>query len=388
MRLGTRLSPWLAVTMLMPPASSRAQWQGAIGLQERVYASALPGPGEARHEPVLVANARRRARFGDGSERVAASASLRAGPGDQGVLADLDELTLELVRARWTLRAGVSEVFWGVLESRHLVDVINQQAPDPGARGDLKLGQPMVNVAARGFWGTLDLYLLPWFRPRPFTGRAARLWSGQAVASGHAVFDAAAGVQHVDWAARGARAFGAWDVGLSWLAGTDREPGFASMSADAPNAALVPRYDLVRRVSLDVQWTHGLWLGKLEAVTSNPSPGRYVALGLGVEYAPADYVSAFVEFLYDGRASAATTSFEHDLCIGARLLHRDGDLGLRGSVDRVSGNATLGIETVRRLSNSLAVTLEATAFLGDPAREPPLARRLDTSVALGVHRYF
>lgn len=381
--------PWLLTALLLAPAAAEAQWQGALGLEERMYFAAPSRSGDAEQAPLLAANVGRDWRWRGGAERLVANITLRADmTGDRAVLPDLHQLELEVTRDRWTLRAGVSQVSWGVLESRRLVDVINQRAPDPRTPGGVKLGQLMVNFTAHGSWGAVDLYLLPWFRARPLAGRAARLWSPDLIAPNDAQLSSPSGIRLADWAVRGTRTIGPWDVGLSFFMGTDREPTFALVGEGAAAAVLAPHYDPVRRLSADVQWTRGSWLGKLEAVASDGAAGRYFAGGTGVEYAPRDYVSLYGEILFDSRGVAATTSWEHDLFVGARLLYRDGTVDLRSSVDPTSGNVIVGLETTRRLSNALVLTLEARGFLGDAAREPPRAWRTDSNVALGATRYF
>ena len=70
----------------------------------------------------------------------------------------------------WELRVGVDRVFWGVAESQHLVDIINQvdfvEHPD----GESKLGQPMVHLTWSGDWGALELFGLSGHRARTFPG--------------------------------------------------------------------------------------------------------------------------------------------------------------------------------------------------------------------------
>lgn len=384
-----RLVPCVVTALLLAPSGAEAQWQGALGLEERVYFLTAARAEDARQGPLLAANVGRDWRWRGGAERLVANVALRADmAGDRAVLPDLHQLELEVARDRWTLRAGVSQVSWGVLESRRPVDVINQRAPDPRTPGGMKLGQPMVDFTAHGSWGAVDLYLLPWFRARPLAGRAARLWSPDVIAGNDAQLSSPSGFRLVDWAVRGTRTMGPWDVGLSFFMGTDREPAFALVGAGTAAAALVPRYDPVRRLGVDVQWTRGSWLGKLEALASDGVAGRYLAGGAGVEYAPRDYVSIYGEMLFDSRGGAATTSWEHDLFVGTRLLYPDGAVDLRSSVDPVSGNVIFGLDATRRLSNALVLTLGTRAFLGDAAREPPLAWRTDTSVALGLTRYF
>ncbi|MDA7657788.1 hypothetical protein N8737_03705, partial [Verrucomicrobia bacterium] len=85
---------------------------------------------------------------------------------------DLREFHIQRIADQWEWRVGVSKVFWGVTESQHLVDVINQTDLVENVDGEDKLGQPMVNLS----WisdqaGVIDLFYLPYFRERTFPGR-------------------------------------------------------------------------------------------------------------------------------------------------------------------------------------------------------------------------
>jgi hypothetical protein len=68
----------------------------------------------------------------------------------------------------WELTTGISKVFWGVTESVHLVDIINQTDLVINEDGEDKLGQPMVNLSLIRDWGVVDLFVLPGFRERTF----------------------------------------------------------------------------------------------------------------------------------------------------------------------------------------------------------------------------
>ena len=61
----------------------------------------------------------------------------------------------------WDVNAGFSKVFWGVAESRHLVDVINQTDLVEDLDQEDKLGQPMVNVNLQRDYGRFELYVMP-----------------------------------------------------------------------------------------------------------------------------------------------------------------------------------------------------------------------------------
>ena len=54
------------------------------------------------------------------------------------------------------LRAGIGRVFWGVTESYHLVDVINQTDLVENVDRKDKLGQPLVNFTLVRDWGALE----------------------------------------------------------------------------------------------------------------------------------------------------------------------------------------------------------------------------------------
>ena len=73
----------------------------------------------------------------------------------------------------WELRLGVDRVFWGVVESRPLVDIVNQTDLVEHPDEKTKLGQPMAHVTWSGEWGALEFFGLTWHRPRTFPGRTA-----------------------------------------------------------------------------------------------------------------------------------------------------------------------------------------------------------------------
>jgi hypothetical protein len=89
--------------------------------------------------------------------------------------ADIRELSWDHAAYDWELRAGISKVFWGVTESVHLVDIINQTDLVVNLDGEDKLGQPMLKLSLIRDWGVVDLFLLPAFRERTFPGKAGRV---------------------------------------------------------------------------------------------------------------------------------------------------------------------------------------------------------------------
>ena len=68
---------------------------------------------------------------------------------------------------------GIDKVFWGVIESRHLVDYINQTDGVEDVDGEDKLGQPMINLGLQRDWGDLIFFCCLIFVNGPLPARTA-----------------------------------------------------------------------------------------------------------------------------------------------------------------------------------------------------------------------
>ena len=73
---------------------------------------------------------------------------------------DLREVYYQKAKNNWEINVGLKKIFWGVTESAHLVDIINQSDQLKSFDGEEKLGQPMVQFS----WftsnvGTFDFFL-------------------------------------------------------------------------------------------------------------------------------------------------------------------------------------------------------------------------------------
>ncbi|TDJ62611.1 MAG: hypothetical protein E2O42_00450, partial [Nitrospina sp.] len=164
------------------------------------------------------------------------------------------------------LRLGVRKEFWAVTEVLHLVDNINQIDLVENFDGEQKLGQPMANLSIPRDWGTVDLFVLPFFRERTFPGQKGRLRFGLVVDTDQAQYESAAEEWHTDWAARYSHTFGDWDVGIYYFIGTSRDPSFIPETDGAGNPVILPVYQQIQQTGLDVSYVVGDWLWKLEAL--------------------------------------------------------------------------------------------------------------------------
>ena len=188
--------------------------------------------------------------------------------------ADLREANWLYKGNGWNIQAGVGKVFWGVTESRHLIDIVNQTDEVESIRGEDKLGQPMVNLNVATRYGNLNLLYLPYFRERTYPSAKGRLRFELPVDTAHAQIQHANN-WHPDWAIRWSHTFGMWDVGLAYFSGISREPRLVPNSLTRPTA-LIPVYELINQVSVDIQGAVGKWLFKLEAMTRD-APGKRFA---------------------------------------------------------------------------------------------------------------
>ena len=288
----------------------------------------------------------------------------------------------------WELRVGVDQVFWGVTESQHLVDIVNQVDLVEHPAGEAKLGQPMVYLTWSSDWGVMEILGLPYHRARTFPGQAGRLRLPLVVETEQVEYESEAEERHVDFAARYSHSFGLLDMGVSAFNGTSREPDLKLLLDPNGAPTLGQYYAQIRQFGLDAQLTVGSWLFKLEAIQRTGArnlSGReedYVASVLGGEYtfysvfgSVAD-LSLLGEWNYDRRGRNATPSrspntLENDLFFAARLAFNDVQsseivASMLGDVDR--STRTLAVALERRIAERWSANLEAIYLLNiDPA---------------------
>lgn len=329
---------------------------------------------------------------------------------------DMREFNLYHQGSNWDLRFGLGKVFWGVTESRHLVDIINQTDLVENVDEEDKLGQPMLNVNFSGDYGNVSLFLLPGFRERTFIGRRDRLRFILPVDESHPVYESSLKEWHVDFAGRWSRTFGNWDIGIAHFWGTGREPRLVPHFPDGSTIPdrVIPHYDIINQTSLDVQGAVGNWLFKLEAMTRGGQGRRFAAVVAGVEYTFYDVfesgtdVGILAEYLYDGRDQfvpgksrfaqpmsfdfAPPTPFDHDIFVGARFNFNDEqstEMLIGGVFDQKTQATLLSLEASRRLGVNWKIELEARFFENVPASDIALSGlRRDDYVQISVMRFF
>jgi hypothetical protein len=314
---------------------------------------------------------------------------------DERSLADLQEAYWAFEGNDYEVLVGANTVFWGVTESVHLVDIINQTDAVADIDGEDKLGQPMVNVELQRDWGLLSLYVMPYFRERTFAGPDGRFRPPLPVDDDNPVYESSDEENHIDLALRYSHYIGDVDIGLSAFSGTSREPRLV-LSDDG--TAFIPYYDLIDQVGLDLQYTRNAWLWKLEAIGRETANDTFAAAVGGVEYtvyqlfdSSADLGLLF-EYQYDGRdPSEPLTLADNDVFVAARYALNDvqDSTALMGvAYDLDTGATFLNIEAERRFGDNYVLELRARFFADADREDPIFVIANDDYLQLQLSRYF
>ena len=382
---------------------------GRIELEPRGFMRSPAHPGQSRHGLSLAVQPELYHELDDGGEQsLLFSPFLRLDTADdERTHFDVRELQYQRVFDTAELRIGIGRVFWGVTESWHLVDVINQTDLVENIDREDKLGQPLVNLTLIRDWGVVDLFALPGFRERTFPGREGRLRSEPFIDTERATYESGAGRQRIDYAVRWSQTIGDFDIGVAHFHGTSREPRLVPECEDGRSAlstpcnpftiVFAPRYEVVNRTSLDLQATRDAMLWKLEALHESGQGGSYFAWVAGFEYSwfgideSGMDLGLLVEHLFDDRGANASHPLEDDVFAGLRLaLNDENDTALlAGAIVDMEGDATnLTLEASRRVGDDWKIELETRIWTGVANDDPMVHLRDDDYLQLTLSRYF
>ena len=410
---------WILLSVLATGAhadngiADRIEFSGRLSTETRLYPETAAYPRQRSHASGLAVEVTAYTEDDEGRS-ITVTPFYRYDAGDPDrTHADLREAYLLLYgdvgEDEWELRLGVDRVFWGVVESRSLVDIVNQTDLVEHPDEKTKLGQPMVHLTWSGDWGALELFGLTGHRKRTFPGVHGRLRPTPVVDPDRTTYESAAEEWHLDLAGRYSGSFGPVDIGLSVFDGTSREPTLVPTQTMPPfgtEFVPAPLYEKIRQFGLDTQLTTGPWLLKLEAIHRagaqntrfDPISGKYeeedyAAFIAGGEYtisalwdSDAD-LSLIAEWARDERGRWATNAFENDILLAAGLGLNDEpstefSVSALNSLD--NGSRVLGAEFKRRLSDSWSLHVEASAYVGIDKDDVVYAVRRDSYIGVNL----
>ena len=308
---------------------------------------------------------------------------------------DLREMYYQKANNNWELNIGFKKVFWGVTESCHLVDIVNQTDALKSFDGEEKLGQPMVQFS----WflsglGSLDLFYLPYHRKRGFPGEKGRFRFNNVLDSDDIEYESEKGEFNTDFAARWKHYFGAFDIGLSYFNGNGREPYF---KFDEKNN-IQAYYPIIDQYGIDLQITAGAILLKFESIYRTAKEQQFLAMDAGFEFTFSNVdnngldVGVLAEYLYDERGDWALSGLQDDIFYGSRLAFNDSQdtsIIAGGIHDFQTSSNLFTIEASRRFKNNMFVSLEGRIFSGVSDKELFLLFfKQDSYFRISVSKYY
>lgn len=304
---------------------------------------------------------------------------------------DVRELYWQMVRNKWELSIGAKKIFWGVTESSHLVDIINQTDFVESYDGEQKLGEAMVHYSRVTKIGTFDAFYLPYFRKRVFPGTKGRLRTPFVLDGSKFEFQNDQKEFTPSFAGRWSHYIGKFDIGLSHFYGVGREPIIADFST------LKAVYGTINQTGLDVQATTGPWLWKLEAIARRNSIQDMNAVTAGFEYTFGNVKNSGIdigvlgEYLYDDRDLLSLSGLQNDVFVATRIAFNDmqsTSILFGGFFDVERTSKLFRAEINRRVKNTWSVALEATIFKDIDPKEFLYVTRNDGFMQFAVSKFF
>jgi hypothetical protein len=386
-----------SISLFVSSTALAEGFSGNIGIEGRYFSSDPAHTGQADNSYSISLQPEYRKRWDNGRKKFTFVPFYRwDSEDDERTHGDIRELDFVMAQGDWEFQAGISKVFWGVTESQHLVDIINQTDLVEGLDGEEKLGQPMLRVSRLLENGSIDAYVLPYFRERTFPGESGRFRTALPVDTDNATYESDDEEKHVDYAVRWNQSVGNVDFGLSWFEGTSRDPEF-NVATKNGKTVLQPHYPLIRQAGLDLQYTGDAWLWKLESIHRDTNDGSYNASVGGFEYtipgiadSSAD-LGLLAEYHHDSRGKDATTPFQKDLFLGTRLAMNDvqsTELLAGAFIDLDDQARSFRVEASRRLGDDMKLNLEAQMISDTDVNEPFHSIRDDDYVQLEWQKFF
>ncbi len=384
--------------ILMPEIPAAAEFTSDVSVEGRGFFHSPVYPEQRRNNGSLAVNAEFYHEFSSGSSFIVTPFFRLDSADDKRTHADVREANFLYLAESWEMRVGIGKVFWGATEFVHLVDIINQTDLVEALDGEEKLGQPMIHLSIPRDWGTVDGFILPWFRERTYAGKKGRLRFAVPVDTDKAKYESGSEENHLDFALRYSHTLRDMDVGLYHFLGTSRDPVLIPEQNGSGRIILIPYYEQIGQTGLDLQFVAGNWLWKGEAFYRSGMGRSFAATTFGFEYTivgiaeTAMDLGLISEYVFDDRdVGRSPIVYDHDVMLGLRLAVNDADstellLGLIRDLKMSSKIITL--EASRRMGENVKVNLEGSFFVDISKKDPSYGLAEDDFVKLEVTYYF
>ena len=315
---------------------------------------------------------------------------------DERTHGDIRQLDFLYSKGDWEYQIGIGKKFWGVTESQHLVDIINQTDGVEGLDGEDKLGQPLFRVSRLTDNGSVDFFVLPYFRERTYAGEIGRFSTSLVVDTDNPSYESSDEEKQIDYALRWSESFDDLDLGFHMFEGTSRDPDLVpGLKNGVP--VLLPHYPLITQFGLDLQHTGEDIIWKLEAIHRKRNGDDYSAAVGGFEYTLPAITDAgaelglLAEYHRDSRGKVVNAPFQNDLFLGARLALNDeasSELLAGAFFDLDNSSKSFRLEGSRRIGKGLKLNIEGQVFTDVDSKDPFKAFEKDDYIQVELQKYF
>ena len=287
---------------------------------------------------------------------------------------DAREFYIQKSKGKWDLSIGYQQIYWGVAESNHLVDIINQNDAVEDAFGNTKLGQPLIKYTlATNKFGTFNLIYLPIHRKLLFPGEKGRFRFPFVLDEDFINYEKNSGTLKKDFAMRWNHYFGILDIGINHFYGNGREP-FFNLGSLTPSAF----YPIINQTGLDLQLTIDAVLLKFEGIYRSSNFQNFFANVSGLEYTFSNIngagldIGIVAEYSYDDRGNLSVNSLQNDIFSGIRIDWNDmnGSNILFGVLSDLQYNTeSISIDATRRIKENYRISIEGLYFINIDSEE-------------------
>ncbi len=299
------------------------------------------------------------------------------------------------------VKLGIAEIFWGVTESKNLVDIINVY---DGTDGDqkAKLGQSMLSYSTyseRG--GIFDFYYLPFFSKKPQIGESGRLRLSKPIESYDVIYSGGAGDKVPSWALKWEKNIGMSDFSIQAFRGNSRESSTIPL-IEGITLKYFAGYERISQIGTYIQTISGPYLFKVEAIRRHGQKNaknireNYYSYTLGTEYLINRLfdkiwdLSLFIEYSNDDRGNDSTDIMQNDIFMAGQFLFNDvngTELLIGSTFDIDGGGNTSNFELSSRITEDIRVKGTYQLYWSTNNKDPLYDFRRDNYFGIKAIKY-
>ena len=309
---------------------------------------------------------------------------------------DIRELYYQYYGDRWELNLGLKRLFWGKLETVHLVDVINQIDFLEGFDGEEKLGQAMIQAIYSSNAGDFSLFLLPYSRQIAFGNEASRPRTPEVITAEQVSFESESEEWHPTLSFRWSHYIGESDIGIHYFYGNAREPNIVFDNSGTFGL----RYPVVHQIGIDYQVILSSTTFKLESVYRSgefQNISNIFSIAGGLEHTLVNAnetgtdIGLIAEYVYDNRREFSFNSLDNDLFLGSRISFNNESsteiiLGIYKDLSKSTALARL--KGSHRLRGNMKLSFLAQFYSSVDPQEFVHFFRRDSSLEIELLKYF